>query len=270
MRSLTDPSNVQQGVSTHVTQRHRHGFRRGYSLLELIVVISVTSILAGMLMPALSSVRENARRVMCGSNQRQLGQAITMYSADRRNRLPVASKLDQPMPDPTQLGLVRNEMVAADVVFLMDGKTRSIPKPLQDSTWDGLGRLYQWHYCDASESFYCPSHGGEHSHEECRGSWEAKNIEEPLFSNFHYAGHKDWRTGRRRSLLQGKDIVLTTDGLKSKHDYSHGVGYNELRGDGSVAWIDDVKIRAELNEVELGAMGVQLHEDLIYTVFSRQ
>jgi len=265
MRRMTETIYVQQDVAPQVTKRGR----RGFSLLELIVVISVTSLLAGLLMPALSSVRENARRVMCGSNQRQLGQAITMYSADRRNRLPVASVLDNPMPDPTKLGLVRNEMVSADVIFLMDGKTRSIPKPLQDSTWDGLGRLFQWHYCDAPECFHCPSHGGDNSHEECRDSWEAKNIEEPLYSNFHYVGHKDWRTGRRRSLLQGKDLVLTTDGLKSRHDYNHGVGYNELRGDGSVAWIDDVKISAKLNEVELGAMGMQFHDDLIYTVFSK-
>ena len=265
MKRMSETIFVQQDVANQVTKRGR----RGFSLLELIVVISVTSLLAGLLMPALSSVRENARRVMCGSNQRQLGQAITMYSADRRNRLPVASVLDNPMPDPTKLSLVRNEMAEADVIFLMDGKTRSIPKPLQDSTWDGLGRLFQWHYCDAPECFYCPSHGGEHSHEECSSSWEAKNIEEPLFSNFHYVGHKDWRTGRRRSLLQGRDLVLTTDGLKTRHDYNHGVGYNELRGDGSVAWIDDVKIRAELNEVELGSMGMQFHENLIYTVFSK-
>ena len=265
MRRITDINFVQQTVATPMIKR-RHGF----SLLELIVVISITSLLAGLLMPALSSVRENARRVMCGSNQRQLGQAITMYSADRRNRLPVASVLDNPIPDPTKLGLVRNAMVNSDVIFLMDEKNRSIPKPLQDSTWDGLGRLFQWHYCDAPECFHCPSHGGEHLHEECSSSWEAKNIEEPLFSNFHYVGHKDWRTGRRRSLLQGKDLVLTTDGLKTRHDYNHGVGYNELRGDGSVAWVDDVKIRAQLNEVEIGSMGLQFHDDLIYTVFSRK
>jgi len=70
------------------------GSRSGFSLLELIVVISITSLLAGLLMPALSSVRENARRVMCGANQRQIGQALTMFSSDRRNRLPVASMLD--------------------------------------------------------------------------------------------------------------------------------------------------------------------------------
>ena len=244
--------------------------RRGFSLLELIVVISITSLLAGLLMPALSSVRENARRVLCGSNQRQLGQAITMYSGDRRNKLPVATVLDSPIPDASNLALVRNGARGTAHDLFISGKSRTVPRPLKDSTWDGLGMLFQWHYCDASETFYCPSHKGEHTHTDCKNKWEEDSIAKPLYANYHYVGHKDWRTGRRRSLLQGKDLVLATDGLMTKSSYSHGVGYNELRGDGSVSWVD-VMIRAELNlEVPDDSMGMQHHDDLIYTVFSRR
>ena len=245
--------------------------RRGFSLLELIVVISITSLLAGLLMPALSSVRENARRVLCGSNQRQLGQALTMYSADRRNRLPVASVLDQPEPDASQLALVRHGIRDDVAMNYIENKNREIPRPLKDSTWDALGKLYQWHYCDASEPFYCPSHFGIHTHEECEDQWDKKIINDSLYGNYHYVGHKDWRTGKRRSLLQGNALVLVTDGLQTKSEYSHGVGYNELRGDGSVSWRDDVIIRAELMiDAPDSFSGRQHLDDLIYEVFSRQ
>ena len=99
--------------------------RRAFSLLELIVVISITSLLAGLLMPALSSVRENARRVLCSSNQRQLGQAITMYSGDRRNKLPTASVLDLPEPNPGMLALVRHGIRSENPASLVGAKSTS-------------------------------------------------------------------------------------------------------------------------------------------------
>ena len=241
---------------------------RGFSLLELIVVMSITSLLAGLLMPALTSVRENARRVLCASNQRQIGQALTMFSGDRRNKLPTATVLDLPEPNPGMLAMVRNHSQTSLLVF---GGNRSypVPEPLQDSNWDGLGHLYKWHYCDAVESYYCPSHEGEHTIERCSEMWDVKNISEPLYSNYHYVGHKDWRTGKRRSLLQGRKLVLATDGLRTKSDYNHGVGYNILRGDGSVSWKDDVIVRSELTMLPpVDFDGLRDLDDLIYEIFS--
>ena len=74
---------------------HSLSFKRGFSLLELIVVMSITSLLAGLLLPALSVVREHANRALCGSNQRQLGQALIMYGGSHNESLPIASTLDE-------------------------------------------------------------------------------------------------------------------------------------------------------------------------------
>jgi|TARA_B100000959_G_scaffold256532_1_gene289804 prepilin-type N-terminal cleavage/methylation domain-containing protein len=243
--------------------------RRGFSLLELIVVISITTLLMGLLLPTLSSVRENAHRVICGANQRQFGQAITMYSGDHRNRLPVASVLDLPEPDPSQLSLVRTGSESTGVLFV-DGTMRAVPEPLKESDWDALGRLYQWHYCAASETYYCPSHNGEHLHDDCKDKWESAVNEENLYSNYQYVGHKDWRTGKRRSLLEGNELVLLTDGMRTKSDYSHGVGHNELRGDGSVSWKDDVIIRTKLFDAPpVDFDGMRNLNDLIYLIFTK-
>ncbi len=55
---------------------------QGFTLIELLVVISIIAILAGMLLPAISLVRESARKANCGSNQRQIVMAMIAYGSE--------------------------------------------------------------------------------------------------------------------------------------------------------------------------------------------
>jgi prepilin-type N-terminal cleavage/methylation domain-containing protein/prepilin-type processing-associated H-X9-DG protein len=64
--------------------------RRGFTLVELLVVIGIIAVLIGVLLPALNKARQQSNSLWCLSTLRTFGQAINMYASANNGRLPIS------------------------------------------------------------------------------------------------------------------------------------------------------------------------------------
>jgi len=75
---------IKRRQHTHIQQ-----LPSGFSIAELLVVIASTVTLLAIILPSLGKSREQARRIACASNLRQLGIGLKMYAVDNNGRYPI-------------------------------------------------------------------------------------------------------------------------------------------------------------------------------------
>jgi len=95
------------------TKRINHGF----TLIELMVVIAIIGILAGLLLPVLGRGKRAARATACLSNLRQLGIALELYVQDNEQRLPICAQLPSLQTNLTPITTVLHPYLQAKNIF---------------------------------------------------------------------------------------------------------------------------------------------------------
>jgi prepilin-type N-terminal cleavage/methylation domain-containing protein/prepilin-type processing-associated H-X9-DG protein len=68
--------------------RNRRHTTAGFTLVELLVVIGIIGLLVAILLPSLNRAREQANRIKCGSNLRQIAMAGIMYASQNKGKFP--------------------------------------------------------------------------------------------------------------------------------------------------------------------------------------
>jgi prepilin-type N-terminal cleavage/methylation domain-containing protein/prepilin-type processing-associated H-X9-DG protein len=130
-------------VASHASRTSRP---RGFTLVELLVVIGIIAVLVGILLPTLGSARESARKVTCGSNLRQVALAVTMYVNDNKGYLPVCYR--------DFSGVYRVDINYGPNAGLVDAKAP--PNSMRLLVQPPLGQAPS-RYLQTPDIFFCPS-----------------------------------------------------------------------------------------------------------------
>jgi prepilin-type N-terminal cleavage/methylation domain-containing protein/prepilin-type processing-associated H-X9-DG protein len=120
---------------------------RCFTLIELLVVVAIIAILAAMLLPALQNAKEQAKRSVCLSNQRQLALALLAYAGDNNSYLPPGPCCNMNVTWGGWLNTIPgNPFGWSEVMY--DGSSNA---------WFMMGMLYAGNYVRDPKVFYCPS-----------------------------------------------------------------------------------------------------------------
>jgi prepilin-type N-terminal cleavage/methylation domain-containing protein len=116
--------------------------RAAFTLVELLVVMAILAILAALLLPALASATERAKRANCGSNLRQVCFAFALYAEDHNGFLPPKHELK------------KNSLKAEDIAKgkRLQTLTNGLPTLLVNYTGGGGSRVFR-----------CPSDSGDYA-----------------------------------------------------------------------------------------------------------
>ena len=205
--------------------------RKAFTLVELLVVVSIIALLIAILLPALGAARRSAQLVQCASGMHQIGVGAKAYAADNDGELPKtvsAFSSAAPVRHPYET------RIATSIHYSSADKDSSIA-----ALWDGG-------YIETPEIFYCPSQTSEKLtfsyNQDSTGQW-GLNPDGTFALRMAYMWNPNDKNDARGILYDRvdqmkPDYLLMIDTVESVEITAHieARGFNVMRADGSVAF----------------------------------
>lgn len=126
--------------------------RRGFTLIELLVVVAIIALLISILLPSLNRAREQARRVVCGTQCQGLVRSLTIYGGDYNDW----------MPDPGNNSVMFDdvELRMPEYVEAFGSETNNKRNNLLHQIHPAFREILYYDYGLQRNYFFCPSNDG--------------------------------------------------------------------------------------------------------------
>ena len=203
--------------------------RRGFTLVELLVVIGIVAVLVGILLPTLSKARESAARAACLSNLRQLHLLLVQYADANRQFVPVGYRDGSPAGQKQFNSMVYSGTSKRYVLW---------------------GILLQAGYMKTPGIFFCPAERDESRLQGSGNNPWPPGPENTSTTNVQagYAGRPDhaipdnpdlWTPATLPRMKDFHQKVMLADltTIPARVDTRHKTGVNVVSGDGSGRWV---------------------------------